>query len=326
MLGLPLRQAFNEQIPDLIRGKELTQELIITDAYRQEIPIEINAKQVELDGKTVIQWAGRDMAARHEVAKMRQDMINMIVHDLRGPMGTMLGAIEMMPFLLEESQDQPGVTDTLDMVWIAKRTGKALRDLIDSVLDLSKLEQGNFPIKLNAIRLSALLDEVEDQVTPNAHSKQITLVFPKAGNDVTLFFDESMIRRILVNLVDNAIKYTPRGGQVRIGLHLAPTSEAARATSRTGVGLSLLSPDGSDGQAYVIVRVTDDGPGIARQPLPRLSERFYRVEGQRSGGTGLGLAIVKHVVNRHRGGLMVESAEGEGSTFSVYLPVAPQGT
>jgi two-component system phosphate regulon sensor histidine kinase PhoR len=98
----------------------------------------------------------------------------------------------------------------------------------------------------------------------------------------------------------------------------------ARAPSRAGVGLSLLSPDSPDTHAYVVLRVTDEGPGIARQHLPRLSERFYRVEGQRSGGTGLGLAIVKHVVNRHRGGLMVESAEGEGSTFSVYLPAAPQ--
>jgi two-component system, OmpR family, phosphate regulon sensor histidine kinase PhoR len=72
----------------------------------------------------------------------------------------------------------------------------------------------------------------------------------------------------------------------------------------------------------VVVRVADRGPGIARQHLPRLSERFYRVEGQKGGGTGLGLAIVKHVVNRHRGGLSVESAEGEGTTFSVYLPAA----
>jgi two-component system, OmpR family, phosphate regulon sensor histidine kinase PhoR len=112
---------------------------------------------------------------------------------------------------------------------------------------------------------------------------------------------------------------------VRIGLDLAPSLEAARAATREGaVALSLLSPDtASEGQAYVVVRIADEGPGIARQHLPRLSERFYRVEGQKSGGTGLGLAIVKHVVNRHRGGVTVESAEGEGTTFSVYLPAAP---
>ncbi|WP_397420079.1 sensor histidine kinase, partial [Phenylobacterium sp.] len=120
-----------------------------------------------------------------------------------------------------------------------------------------------------------------------------------------------------------AVKYTGRGGQVRVQLAAAANSEAARAPSRSGIGLSLLSPDASEARAYVVLRVTDQGPGIARQHLPRLSERFYRVEGQRTGGTGLGLAIVKHVVNRHRGGLIVESAEGEGATFSVYLPMAP---
>jgi two-component system phosphate regulon sensor histidine kinase PhoR len=129
--------------------------------------------------------------------------------------------------------------------------------------------------------------------------------------------------QVIQNLVDNAVKYTPRGGKVAVTLQAAPSQDVARQASRAGVGLSLLSPDAPDSQAFVVVRVTDEGPGIARQHLPRLSERFYRVEGQRSGGTGLGLAIVKHVVNRHRGGFIVESAEGEGSTFSVYLPVAP---
>ena len=89
------------------------------------------------------------------------------------------------------------------------------------------------------------------------------------------------------------------------------------------MALSLLNPDAAEASAYVVVRIADRGRGIARQHLPRLSERFYRVEGQKSGGTGLGLAIVKHVVNRHRGGVTVESSEGEGTTFSVSLPAAP---
>ena len=99
----------------------------------------------------------------------------------------------------------------------------------------------------------------------------------------------------------------------------------ARMASGTGVSLSLLSPDSGEDIAYVVLRVRDDGPGIARQHLPRLAERFYRVEGQKKGGTGLGLAIVKHVVNRHRGGVAVESAEGEGATFSIYLPAVTIG-
>jgi two-component system phosphate regulon sensor histidine kinase PhoR len=167
------------------------------------------------------------------------------------------------------------------------------------------------------------VQDVSDALRPLTEERAVNVVV-KVDPDVTpVTGDRDQLVQVIQNLVDNAIKYTTRGGKVMVSLQAAPNVEVARQASRSGVGLSLLSPDAPDGQSYVVLRVTDEGPGIARQHLPRLSERFYRVEGQRSGGTGLGLAIVKHVVNRHRGGFIVESAEGEGSTFSVYLPVAP---
>ena len=98
-----------------------------------------------------------------------------------------------------------------------------------------------------------------------------------------------------------------------------------RAVPRRRTRLSLLTPDREIGARYAVVAVRDHGPGMAREHLPRLTERFYRVEGQKSGerpGTGLGLAIVKHIVNRHRGGLTVESAPGDGAVFSAYFPLA----
>ena len=109
-----------------------------------------------------------------------------------------------------------------------------------------------------------------------------------------------------------------------VSLTRAEGLAAARAASgREGwVALSLLEPDAAPDQAFVVLSVADAGRGMARQHLPRLAERFYRVEGQKSGGTGLGLAIVKHIVNRHRGGLLVESAEGQGTMFRCYLPAA----
>jgi two-component system phosphate regulon sensor histidine kinase PhoR len=111
---------------------------------------------------------------------------------------------------------------------------------------------------------------------------------------------------------------------VEVALQAGLSPEAASAPYRPGAArLSLLAPDVL-AQAYAALRVSDRGPGIPREHLPRLTERFYRVEGQKSGeraGSGLGLAIVKHIVNRHRGGLTVESAVGEGTTFTVYLPI-----
>jgi two-component system phosphate regulon sensor histidine kinase PhoR len=112
---------------------------------------------------------------------------------------------------------------------------------------------------------------------------------------------------------------------VWLELARAITAVAAIAPARQGAAhLSLLTPDHAGDQLYVLLRISDSGPGIAREHLPRLTERFYRVEGQRLGerpGTGLGLAIVKHIVNRHRGGMTVESTPGEGATFGVYFPM-----
>jgi two-component system phosphate regulon sensor histidine kinase PhoR len=174
------------------------------------------------------------------------------------------------------------------------------------------------------VDLPRTIQDVSDAIKPLTGERGVVISVEVDPKVTPVTGDRDQLVQVIQNLVDNAVKYTPRGGRVKVGLEAAASLEMARAPSRAGVGLSLLSPDSPDTHAYVVLRVTDEGPGIARQHLPRLSERFYRVEGQRSGGTGLGLAIVKHVVNRHRGGLMVESAEGEGSTFSVYLPAAPQ--
>ena len=135
------------------------------------------------------------------------------------------------------------------------------------------------------------------------------------------------------NLVDNALKYSPAGADLKVIVRSSLKKDAANASdlasprlsSPDGGRQSLLSPDRTEGELYCMVRVVDQGPGMAKRHLLRLAERFYRVEGQKSGersGTGLGLAIVKHIVNRHRGGLWVESAPGAGAQFTAYFPQA----
>jgi two-component system phosphate regulon sensor histidine kinase PhoR len=136
--------------------------------------------------------------------------------------------------------------------------------------------------------------------------------------------DRDQIVQVIQNLVDNAIKYAGRGGRVFVEVRANLTAEAAVALRAANASrLSLLTPDHAD-ELYAALRVRDTGPGLKREHLPRLTERFYRVEGQKSGerlGTGLGLAIVKHIMNRHHGGLAVESAAGDGATFVVYFPL-----
>jgi two-component system phosphate regulon sensor histidine kinase PhoR len=195
--------------------------------------------------------------------------------------------------------------------------------LIDDLLSLSRIELNEHVPPKGVVDLAQTARDVADASRPITAERQVTVEVSAPEGAMLVSGDRDQIAQVVQNLLDNAVKYSPDGGRVRVNLEAAASVEAARrATRANAVGLSLLSPDASEEPGYVVLRVADDGRGIARQHLPRLSERFYRVEGQRSGGTGLGLAIVKHVINRHRGGLVVESAEGEGTTFSVYLPAA----
>jgi two-component system phosphate regulon sensor histidine kinase PhoR len=260
----------------------------------------------------------RDETDARRTERMRADFLANASHELRTPLASLAGFVET---LRTHAKDDPEARDKF--LGIMAQQATRMARLVDDLLSLSRIELNEHIPPSGKVELARTVQDVADAVRPLIEERGVTISIDVKPAVTPVTGDRDQLVQVIQNLVDNAVKYTPRGGAVRVTLEPAPSIEAARAPSRPGFGLSLLSPDAPDAQAFVVIRVTDDGPGIARQHLPRLSERFYRVEGQRSGGTGLGLAIVKHVVNRHRGGLTVESAEGEGSTFSVYLPVAP---
>ncbi|MGZ3305119.1 MAG: sensor histidine kinase, partial [Asticcacaulis sp.] len=164
-----------------------------------------------------------------------------------------------------------------------------------------------------------------DGLTLIAREKDVTIAVkgPKPGL-YQITGDRDQILQVVQNLVDNALKYAPRGSQVDVDIRLDQTmDEAMSGSDKTAARLVLLRPDRNVHDYYARVTVRDRGPGIRREHLPRLAERFYRVEGQKSGdrlGTGLGLAIVKHIVNRHRGGLVVESAAQPALTDELAVP------
>jgi two-component system phosphate regulon sensor histidine kinase PhoR len=171
--------------------------------------------------------------------------------------------------------------------------------------------------------------DVIDALGPMAEDKAVAfdLALPEAPATVRPADRDQMVQ-VIQNLAENAVKYAPCGSRVTIEVAADVSADAAMApTQASAAHMSLLTPDHAADQRYVLLRVRDAGPGMAREHLPRLTERFYRVEGQKMSerpGTGLGLAIVKHIVNRHRGGLTVESQPGQGATFSVYLPTAAE--
>jgi len=260
----------------------------------------------------------RDETDARRTERMRADFLANASHELRTPLASLAGFVET---LRTHAKDDPEARDKF--LGIMAQQATRMARLVDDLLSLSRIELNEHIAPSGKVDLARTVQDVSDAIKPLTAERQVTITAKVDPAVTSVTGDRDQLVQVIQNLVDNAVKYTPPGGKVSVSLEAASNLEAARAASRPGVGLSLLSPDSNEGQAYVVLRVTDDGPGIARQHLPRLSERFYRVEGQRSGGTGLGLAIVKHVVNRHRGGFIVESAEGEGSTFSVYLPAAP---
>lgn len=269
------------------------------------------------DGRRRLVVVLRDETDARRTERMRADFLANASHELRTPLASLAGFVET---LRTHAKDDPAAREKFLEIMAQQAT--RMSRLVDDLLSLSRIELNEHIAPSGKVDLARTVQDVADAIRPLTAGRDVTVAIEVEEGVGSVTGDRDQLVQVIQNLVDNAVKYTPRGGQVRVRLQSACGLDAAREPSRSGVGLSLLSPDSADGQGYVVLRVTDDGPGIARQHLPRLSERFYRVEGQRSGGTGLGLAIVKHVVNRHRGGLTVESAEGEGATFSVYLPAA----
>jgi two-component system phosphate regulon sensor histidine kinase PhoR len=198
--------------------------------------------------------------------------------------------------------------------------------LIDDLMSLSRIELGEHIPPAGEVDLGLAVIDVVDALGPLANDRRVTFDtrLPGVGQAIVVG-DRDQILQVVQNLVENALKYSPPGGVVAVEVEVRLDLAASTAPVTEFLGrLSLLTPDHSAGVRYAVLRVRDAGPGIRRANLPRLTERFYRVEGQKAGemaGTGLGLAIVKHIINRHRGGLLVESEEGAGTGFTAYVPM-----
>jgi two-component system phosphate regulon sensor histidine kinase PhoR len=257
--------------------------------------------------------------------RTRADFLANASHELRTPLASLTGFIET---LRGHAREDAEARDR----FLAIMHGQAerMRRLIDDLMSLSRIELGEHIPPSGHVDMAAAVIDVLDALGPLAKERGVTLkpTLPPLGAAIAAA-DRDQILQVVQNLAENAVKYTPDGGEVVVEVlaDISPADASARV-SDMAAHFSILTPDHATGRRYAAVRVRDFGPGIARNHLPRLTERFYRVEGQKARerpGTGLGLAIVKHIVNRHRGGLAVASAEGRGSTFIAYFPLADAG-
>ncbi len=225
-------------------------------------------------------------------------MTHMLVHDLRSPLTVLKGSLHFMEAAFAQQQTK----EFGDLLGMAKRSSEQMLDMVNELLDISKLESGELVLHPEAVNVRTLLEDAAAQLAAPANSAQITLEISADADLPMLHVDPQLISRVLNNLLDNGIKFTPDGGHVRLWARLDPA----------------LSPD------HLLVGVSDDGPGIPPEAQPRLFEKFQQVasiEGRRA-GTGLGLPFCKLVAEAHGGKIWVESEVGQGSTFVVMLPMA----
>jgi two-component system phosphate regulon sensor histidine kinase PhoR len=255
------------------------------------------------DGPAVLMLL-QDVTKIMRADRLRADFVANASHELRTPLATLVGFIETLR--------GPARDDTearAKFLAIMQEQAARMARLVADLLSLSRIELNEHSVPTGTARLDGVLASVADSLAMKAGARNMSILLPNDLHGLpAVQGDNDELVQLFQNLIDNAIKYGRAGTPVRI--------EAGRSDPPAAM---------TPARPAVAVRVIDQGEGIARQDLPRLTERFYRVDKARSrdlGGTGLGLAIVKHIVNRHRGALEIDSEPGAGSRFSVYLPIA----
>lgn len=276
----------------LRRGDECRYESVLHRQDGGTTPIEVYARRVDYDGADAIQWILRDITARKELDALRDDMTSMIFHDLRSPLGNIVSSLEMMGALM------PNDETLLSMLNIAKNSTGRIQRLVNSLLDINRLESGQQVADQNSVDPLELIRESLRDVEPSAAARQQKLEVKTISILPLIWVDVDMIYRVFVNLLENAIKFTPVGGRVEIG-------------GQTTDGV------------FVKFWVRDNGLGISPPDQERIFEKFTRVRGKnRPGGLGVGLAFCRLAVLGHGGDIWVESEVDKGTTFWLTLPVA----
>jgi two-component system, OmpR family, phosphate regulon sensor histidine kinase PhoR len=249
-----------------------------------------------------------DTTASERALTLRRDFVANVSHELKTPIAALLGFIET---LMGPARDDPLARQRF--LGIMRGEAERMNRLVSELLSLSRIEMNEHQPPAGRADLGNILKTVRDSLTLKIEQRQVKLALPGLAELPTIPGDSDELTQAIQNLVDNAIKYSPENGEVRVTYQRIEDPIACREKLQ-----GIRSP-----KAMIALSVADQGEGIPREHIPRLTERFYRVDAARSrelGGTGLGLAIVKHIVNRHRGSLDIESEPGKGSVFTLFLP------
>lgn len=282
---------------------EIVEEIFMTEVKVRKqlhLPIKIERRHFEVYGAPIIgtndEWKGivlvfHDITELKKLEQMRKDFVANVSHELKTPITSIKGFSETL--LDGALSDQQTAEYFLSIIL---KESDRLQTLIRDLLDLSKIEQQGFELSIQYCDLNEIFEEIRILLQGKALEKEIDFVFNLPKNDVFIMGDLYRLKQIFINLINNALTYTPKGGTVWVNIE--------------------------NYSKYVLIKVSDTGIGITEEEIPRIFERFYRVDKARSrnsGGTGLGLAIVKHLIEAHKGQISVSSKINEGTTFTVKL-------
>lgn len=260
-----------------------------------ETHVEMYVRRVEVDRQQVLQWIMRDITERQNLDNLREDLASMIYHDLRSPLANVVSGLDVLEMMLPSDQD-PTIRSVLD---IAMRSTERVQRLATSLLDTSRMEAGQSIGNPEPTAAADMVQSALDAVQPGAEARQVNLEGAVAKNMPKVLADAEMIRRVMINLLENAIKYSREEQTVTLG--------AKRA--------------GDEVEFWV----QDQGRGIPKEEQERIFEKFARVQSGATGNTkglGLGLAYCKLAVEGHGGRIWVESEPGEGAKFIFTLKTA----
>jgi two-component system phosphate regulon sensor histidine kinase PhoR len=278
-------------------------EISIVDAVTRHFLAQLLPIRASQGDGTAVIIALQDLTAARRIDQTRSDFIANVSHELRTPLSALIGFIET---LHGPARDDAAARERF--LVLMREQAERMSRLIGDLMSLSRIELNEHSRPRGRVDVVSAAQSVVEVLQIKAKDKSVGLRLDMPERPAIVVGDDDEITQIIQNLVDNAIKYSGEGSTVTLAVkHIEP-------------------PSGGD-EIAIIVR--DEGDGIEAEHLPRLTERFYRVDAARSralGGTGLGLAIVKHIVNRHGGRLEIESTPGKGSTFAVKLPAVPART
>lgn len=267
-----------------------TYESALHRANGGKIPMEVYARRIDFESTEAIQWTIHDLTERKELDGLRDDLASMIYHDLRSPLGNIVGSLNVLNGMIGDEQDARA------MLEVAAHSADRIQRLVDSLLDLNRLEAGGAGRSRRLVDPKELIQMALEDVGPASASRDGTIQTQISEGLPRIRVDSDMMRRVLINLLENAMKFSPPSTDIQIGARRECDS--------------------------VELWVEDHGPGIAKSEQERIFEKFRRTRAGASGagGLGIGLAFCRMAAQAHGGTIRVESEEGQGSKFIISLP------